>query len=621
MAGIPIPGRKDSGVSAGGTPRMMSITTQMAQQGMEAPKDLIASLLVDHERSRSMKPTAAVPPQMQTPDITRMRSDSSTLKRTHWKQLEKVPKCCDSACRRKFTWKDRRRNCCMCGEVFCRSCTTFRKKLSTNAEPDPLGTFQHVCRRCFEQKSVFGASQDHIHDFCHYRRSRKASLQEKAKQEKNIPIPHRDRTESKRTAIRDEADRLTDGFQAQTGWMKNLVSEVRTPNWHKSPHWKPSGRVKNCFDCKKGFRITSRKIHCRICGQVFCTECTKDEIILYMDKDDSAKWAINGKSGGPSTSPDRYELLPTCRDCSQELQEVMLQDLTVPEQETVYDFMDHLTPLQKKLYKLITKIEASLPNYQKVVDTLDIEDSSPTSVKGRHPLRDLAKAQSDLSDFFSQLAVKSQELKQLQPLARSDTQQRLLRHIMIGTYQFYSENMYLFRASRDRLAEFTPLEGLEAIQAVLNQQSMERVHIILQQIIYEVLDLQKRYNFDDSFFVHIVEPIKHIEDEYKAYVEKRGESWEEHCECVKEMIQDDMKNDRRKIVISRTIPRRQTKSAMFVMYKVVLKCCTIAHECQRELEAKTSDREFPRTKESLKETCDELITLLPTIKQTLAAMS
>mmetsp|Transcript_9660 Transcript_9660/g.29861 ORF Transcript_9660/g.29861 Transcript_9660/m.29861 type:complete len:307 (-) Transcript_9660:197-1117(-) len=39
--------------------------------------------------------------------------------------------------------------------------------------------------------------------------------------------------------------------------------------------WRPDGAVTQCFDCSRRFMFFRRRHHCRVCGNVFCDDCTK----------------------------------------------------------------------------------------------------------------------------------------------------------------------------------------------------------------------------------------------------------------------------------------------------------------------------------------------------------
>ena len=134
---------------------------------------------------------------------------------------------------------------------------------------------------------------------------------------------------------------------------------------------------------------------------------------------------------------------------------------------------------------------------------------------------------------------------------------------------------------------------------------MQSVHTILHQIMFEALNLEKQYRFDSSFFGYIIEVFKKIELEFKPLLEKRGESWESHYEIVRKVAQEQMLSNRK---IS--VPRHYPRSAPYVRAVVIAKCAHIVNRCHRQLQAKTTDREFAKTKASLNDACKKLDSLL-----------
>ena len=618
----------------------MSITKQLPLMGLKGrPEDLISSIYLDHEQahrrpsamSRSLSqqavvqmplsipgtinypaPTQSLPvtglhhPTYSTggnevnshsynPESSRIRSVSVPssvveFQRSHFKPLAQAAKCADPNCRKLFTRRERRRNCSMCGDVFCKRCTNYRRKLSPSAAPDPLGTFYSVCCKCFNQQIASGCFRDLMGEFAQLRRVKVLAETTEATK------PHcgSRNSSAKQNAMMNEVPRLMNGFSSNPGFWKGLKSEFKIPDWQKSENWVETRCASECYQCKKVFTKMSRKVNCRIGGQVFCKECSKDEIVVYLEeREGEPKWGINGKSGGPTTTPVRFEMYPVCSRCSVELQSMLLEHLTKSSNQTSDSFMDNVYRLHQSLSKLQEKVVSWLPEYEQVVESMDVEDNSPRSIKDQHPLRKLAKAQSDLSDALSELAVESQKLKLLRP--QTPLEERLVKHVMIGTYQFYQEHMYHFRCMKQRLAEHTPHEHLVEIQKVLSQQSMERVHIVVQQLIFEALNLEKCYKFDSSFFADIVQIIRAIEDEFKPFLEARGESWEQHSEVVLMFIKSETKSSRSRIKLS----QETLTSPEYVKYVVISQCSSVVHECYRELEAKTMDREFRKTKKSL----------------------
>ena len=526
------------------------------------------------------------------------RVDTKMLRHDHYSSLEVAAKCRDKNCRKRFGWRDRKRNCCMCGEVFCRKCTKYFRKLSHNAEPDPLGTFRNVCETCFNFNPSSGRYRNRKYEFDEFRKEVRRKQLSKQAADSETPLPARTRSKSKSDQIHVELDRLVNGFENQVNGLKGLVT-VGTPSWQKSANWVPDSQASNCFKCQKRFRL--RKINCRVCGQVFCSNCTQSEILLYCFKNTPAKWAINGKEGGPSSKPSRFELHKICDHCCSELEEILLSDICgSPLDDLVQPFqpncLDEMATLQAELAGLQKNVEQCLPKYQQLVDTLGIEDSSPRAVEGDHPLQKLAKTQADLSDTFTYMANRSQALKNLR--LNTETQVQLHNHIMMATFNFYQEHMFLFKSTQMKLKEMVPIESLDMIQGCIDQQSMERVHVSIRQLSYELLNLQDVYKCELEFTRYLGQADNAIEEEFRPFLEKRGESWEEHLKHVGDYIGSAMK-DRPFIKLSKNLPRSGKQVKPYIRYITLDRTKSVILKCVRELDVKTRDEMFLKTKSSL----------------------
>ena len=596
------------------------VLKQFSQMQLQ-PKDLISTLPKIHEQTVSQQLPKQTPASFASPtdfnsplspgakkgkkremnlistqavDISDnyARSRAKTLRRNHYKPIPNAAKCASFTCRRRFGLGVRKRNCCRCGEVFCRNCTKFQRKLSQNAEPDPLGSAHPVCEKCFNFVACSGRFRSRMHIFEEYRGVVRRNRMERQSIDFVKPLPQRQRSETKLEQVRLEIDRLLKGFQTDSG---NFKVPVKVPVWHKSAQWEIDSKQSDCFECKKKFKMTNRKINCRICGQVFCSSCTKNEILLYCFSDKVAKWAINGKEGCPTSKPSRFETLHVCNHCSRELESILLAELQGPTEEE-YNFLEETVALQKELMSQQTMIETHLANYRKLVDSMDIEDESPRSISSQHPLHVLAKAQADLSDAFSFMANKSQTLKKLRP--ETEMQVKLIQHLMKATFEFYSEQIFIFRVTQLHLKEMIPIDSLAVIQRYLDQQSMERVHLLLQQIMFELINLQKKYAFDDNFFPHLVHVDSCVEEEFKPFLEAQGETWEEHVRAVRDFVKVEIV-ERPRITIKKLPQRKQRNAKQYVRYVAISQATSLLADCDRELEAKTRNGIFPKTKASL----------------------
>ena len=600
---------------------MMSVTKEVCRQdsSIEHPSDLVTRMLNDTEQSPESTSTGSESNAFQQHhsqpsgpvsfDLKQLAKGLVKLDQSKWKPSVTAIKCADPKCRRRFTSVvTRRRNCSMCGEVFCRSCINFRRKLSVNAKPDPLGTFFQVCETCFNLKTTSATCRDLMREFSNHRRPMIDRKQSAVSTDLRNPLCVQKSSALKRISIKSEVKKLVKGYEDNSGLIKGFLSEVKVPAWQKLPQWVDSSKSTACFGCggQFGNLLSGRfkKINCRIGGQVFCSNCCTDEMVLYSSEGE-IKWAVNGKPGAPSTPPSSYKLLPVCNSCSSDLQEIVQERVAKPVPTvTTSAFLEKLHLMHQKLSQLAEKIETTLPEYMTIVDSLDMTDNSPKSIGGQNPLQVLVKVQTDLSDAFSSLAVRSQKLKHLKP--ESDTESRLHRHVMIGTYQYYSENMFQFRLTKNRLCELMPTDHLEEIQLDVSQRSMERVHVYLKQLMFELLDLKKRYKYQDDFFEPIMATILNAEDELKPFLESRNESWEKQTECALDFIRGELEAGRRALTVN-----TDDSDPVAARYVVMSQISSRVHECYRELQAKTIDREFCKTKESVRDafvTLDGLLT-------------
>ncbi len=589
-------------------------------------ENLISTMMLDHEQAGAVpmnrsQSCASLPSEKPTTSLMsrlwRSKSVNEELasaghaiiiKQSHWKPTDVASKCADNKCRILFKPAIKKRNCAMCGKVFCFHCTNYRRRLSANAQPDPLGQFFSVCRVCFNYSDEFGGQRDRMREFQEIRRGRAARIKVGEQEEDKLSICQRRDTPTLRKLISGEAQRLVVGYEANAGMMKGLVGEMVIPDWQKSSTWVESKGASVCSNCGEGLNMMRRKYRCRIGGQVFCAKCVNDDLLLYFDDAGKVKWALNGKDGGPTKEPVKFRLLTICHKCSSVLHATLMDDLCAVPPPV---FLDKLKSLHTNLSTMQSKIDASLPTYMHLVECMEMSDDSPSHVAERHPLRKLIKAQTDLSDAFSSLAVESQKLKQLKPSTR--TQQKLLKCVMMGTYRFYSDSMFSFRNLKNHLAEIVPMETLGDIQATVSLQAIERVEVLIQQLVLEALALEGQFKFDCDFFGYIIDITNSMDKEFKDFVISRQEDWDEHHAFVMEFIEKEIKEHRRLIKINESV--RKLKKPWVIHHLVVSQCSSIIHECYRDLQAKTIDREFKGVKLKLQTAClklDEILVQLNT---------
>lgn len=533
---------------------------------------------------------------------------AQNLKRSHWESVDKAKTCSEANCQKKFARFDRRRNCCMCGKVYCRKCTLYRRKLSPDAQPDlHFGILCHVCRICYEKDTQQDSfAHDWTDHFEYYRKRQRKRHEVLGEEYGDVPIPSTTGS-LKRDRIVSELDRLCTGFEANHSFMKGLVADLlKTPSWQKSRHWVVSRSRHICQGCSETFKRLAQKVNCRVCGQVYCTRCTKEEVMLYIpNRDTSVQWCINGKEGGPEQTPRAFTLLPVCGWCCEELQAILLDKLNEsrslsasllePEEP---EFMDTLDNLHRSLTKMKLIIESRLPKFQNYVDSMDIAEGASSSLSSKSPINDLAKATCELSDQFSQLAVESQKLRRLHPTTPSEA--KLLKHVCIGTYQFYDDNMYVFRLTKKRLEDMMPIETLAAVQQAINQRSLEIVHVLLKQICLEAINVELGFKIAcDSVTDPLSKCVDTLEGELEEFYKECDQDWAKHVQAVSVFIKEEMSGPKKKLKLMKEAktPFRN----VIVLRKMLQQCSNYLSTSLRELDAKTPMTAFPHSKGEIRQ--------------------
>ena len=514
------------------------------------------------------------------------------ITKSHWKKASEIAYCANLSCNKKFALLERKRNCRVCGEVFCRPCTEYERRLSAMATPDPLGKLYPVCNACHNtgEQSV-GTCRNDTDYFMSVRYKIVSSLnavKQKAQQNIRAEPAHR---YDKRVDYSKECLRLTVGFQSNSNILKQTFSEVtgKVPEWQKSPHWYRYDKAPECTICSKNFSILSRKIHCRVCSKLCCTGCVKEDLLLYINEDGESKWGLNGVVAF-STKPSKYCLLFACSECRPELEQCLLEEMKreeeledlTEENEHIVTFFEELIPVQSKLWNMRCDISNWLPDFIKDIDSFTSASTSSKMV-GMHTL---AKANIDLSDTFSKMSITCQKLRTFRPTTKGEAV--VLSNCVKGMLHFYSENMYLFRQALKSLADFAPADILNSIQAILCETTIRNVLIVCKSLCYNLILLEKECSVNKMAKL-LTDLVESLEDDFKIALKRsKGEDYEESIEKINEMVQLELKSRRR-------IRAPQSKSGTAVFNQ----CIRPLRNCRRELEAKTPKKEFQKSKEML----------------------
>ena len=422
-------------------------------------------------------------------------ADDSQVCDEEWDRIESdgvSVKKCPGGCKRKLTKdvRDRSRNCSLCGDLFCYECTIYRRKLSETHKfstmkhkkphvqlsvrlvpDDVLGTLHNVCYKCYSKSETeipIGGFRDLTGDFERFRREKFEVEDAKAKEGLLCCRMYAYST-FKRRAVVKEIQRLTQGFVKSSGFVKELASEVKIPKWQKSAKWIESSSVHHCYHCETPIKKTSNKINCRVGGQVVCTKCSQDEMIVYLkEKDGEPKWGINGKVGPQSKDLARFELFKICTICSDTLHTIYCENIAFESALLqTSSFMDSISKLQRSIAMLQDKVDRWLPDYIQALEALDGGNIGKMSSAAK---KKLAKLHFDVTNAQSVITETRYGFQKLQP--QTSTQKKMLQNAQRGVQKIYEEHKHQMEHTRELLSE-NMIAELYEVQKLSSRKSME----------------------------------------------------------------------------------------------------------------------------------------------------
>ncbi|KAL5004175.1 hypothetical protein ScPMuIL_017631 [Solemya velum] len=475
------------------------------------------------------------------------------ITRKHWKSTDNCTTCRNKECRKKFSIIERPHHCRRCGNVFCSNCLKFKRNLNKLANPEPDGKKFQVCQSCFDEgRDTEGCKRILTGEFIW--------LRKRCKEEKlrlkygNLPncISWRDKLD-----LDLESKRLKEGFKASIGTseMKRTLQEMSTvlttPDWHKSSFWMQANMPENCQTCMTGFGLMKKKHNCKMCGLVLCKSCSSKELLVYLPDDRNPseppepQLAIIKIVGCPEVEPEISLNLRICGGCKENLinRQVTAYYSTADIQASGEVVMATLVSLQDQFRKIQEKIDALLYEYGEIVESLeDSQQKSKSIGDSRNNMKILAKSQEDISDYFSQLVLKIQQLKGLKP--ETDTQTVLTKNIRKCKSEYYLDNMYTFRCLKKKLDMAAPTEVLEYIQRTVDRNAIVSTQLYIRQLLFETLHICEKHRLKEQF-PQLLSPLDEmLEREVASCLTRSGEDLDQHSTDLNVMLKGQLKAHR-----------------------------------------------------------------------------
>ncbi|XP_006811901.1 uncharacterized protein LOC102810146 [Saccoglossus kowalevskii] len=551
--------------------------------------------------------------------------DRQEITKRHWVENSERSECVNPSCKLKFSLTERKHHCRRCGEVFCWTCTNYQRRLSVLAEPDPGGKLYKVCYRCFDQgPQTVGATSTHTNYFKQVRQlckspeySQKSTIND-CVDHYNLPFD-----------INAECERLIEGFQLSIGHskirssMREIISPLTTvPTWQKARRWTPKSATDVCQRCHLAFGWLSKKYNCKVCGCVVCMPCSSTDLLVFVpDEEDRnalgerPRWAIIRIIGCPEIEPDIHLYLRVCNKCKDQLLEIQVNNQKSLSQshqiEETNDVNSNVVYIYGKVVRFQEKIDAQLPKYRQLIDGLEIGLGCPKSLpQVRSNIQILAKAQGDLSDHFTSFVFTVMSIKQLKP--QTPAQQSTIRNLLKCKFEYYHDNMYIFRQLMRRLESVTPSEVLERIQEIVDLNAINSAYLATSQLSFEALNLCMKFKLNEQFASLIRKTSEVICGDLKVIVIQGGEDWDTHQQQVTHFVKIQLKKENHDKLRYIRPSRRQIRAigAEYIKSFLPERCEQVVTQIGMQLNAKCAEKQFKNSKDSLarlKETFRKII--------------
>lgn len=539
------------------------------------------------------------------------RYPKQEITQRHWVKNEDRQYCANRQCRVKFTLIERQHHCRRCGEIFCNECLKYQRRLSNLAHLDPEGKLYKVCQTCFEE----GRDSDYIQSnqltplFKHFKLQSKQKKAAEGHAKTSLIPSWRDKLD-----LSKECKRLQEGFMKTIGTseMKRTLHEmkemIRTPNWQKSANWIQESIAEKCQVCKVEFGFMKKKYTCKLCGQVLCKGCVRHELLVYIPDDendnlrDEAKLVIIKVIGSPEAEPEISLLLHICMNCRQYVVDRQIdrveQELRSEVKDTEKGVFSKLIKMDVTITTVQDKINTHLRKFQEIVESL--EDDSRSS-SGKNNIKVLAKSQEDLADYFSNLGLKIPTMKKLQEECETNTQRKLLRNYIKAKSDYYLNNMDTFRMAKKKLSESASPKDLEFIQNIVDKNAIVSAQIYIRQLVFESIHLCEKHKLR-GIIPDFLRPIDDaIEKETETCLKSQGQDIEQHRENLMEIIKIQMKEHRVIKPSKRLLASEGHKHAADVLRT---RTAEVLEQVKMQLDMKTSNRSFQRTKIELSSACE-----------------
>eukprot|EP00911_Craspedida_sp_UC1_P001900 UC1_evm1s1459 len=438
-------------------------------------------------------------------------SSTAGLTRAHWRHRSEREAC--AYCSTAFSLVNKREWCRRCGDIFCKKCVAYRRKLGLNAGPDTAeGVLSRVCLMCYtggNEKQPVGVLRRRTKLFAQWRLASRSGLgghvnggDGKSYGEGRHNIG----------AVTAACARITQGFMATSRITRAALGHRATwANVNFADVTAEDSVKKASCECGRSFSLLRcRRYHCHVCGCVKCDACLFASLQVYAVGDNAAAELDVLK---PGTERKGSVVLRGCDDCVSVIETLLRRRKTSSMAATTTASTTTMSANSAATlavappssqdpttmtFRLVAaeaadasaarlRVQIGVGEYANLVDSL--ENGTESVVAGRRgSVTALAKRQTDLNEDIASLEVRAARLRTaMRSPSLRPTESRVLRSAWQHAALFYADYVRLFRKTRARLAAVLPADSLEAIQREHDLATLRCAYVVVQQLAIESL--------------------------------------------------------------------------------------------------------------------------------------
>lgn len=317
------------------------------------------------------------------------------------------------------------------------------------------------------------------------------------------------------------------------------------------------------------------------------------------DNDNSVQWCLINIIGSPDQEPAKCLYLKICNHCHAELAEIQGR-IAIQAQKMEVDgrpVVEELADIHAHLSAVQLKILATLPKFEQLVDAVEAKGNLKGLVNpGQSATQMVAKYYLDLSDQFTKFAVVMQGLKKLKP--KTNSQVKLAKNFTSSKFCFYNDHFPIYRQSKKRVEEVLPVDVLEGVQKIVDEQAINSAYIVIKQLCFEALHLDSSHKLGEQVPPIIASCEKVCFSDLQKQLDKPEGDWDDHLSRVDELLQIQLKKHR---LVKPSSRKTSLYGVKYVQWFLLDRTYLLLSQIIRQLGDKTADKKFSQTKGALKE--------------------